>query len=239
MSIPDLKRYLTKPECVPNKFQIRKLLVISDSKGRYLDNLKKQTFAQRSIRFLHKGGRTSEQTADFIENNLSHYVNIYGRILIAVFSGTCDLTNKCGNFVQLSKTKVEDIILQYNRILSICQPFGDQVKVVFLEVPYYSIKIYNKYLGTKHREALDSVNTRTLKKKIDLINEHIHLLNKSNSVRAPKFTKDLIRTRKGNKKRKLETVSYSLFKDGLHPRPLLSRYWQRRLINTILADYCY
>ena len=103
------------------------------------------------------------------------------------------------------------------------------------------MKIYSKYLGTTDRNASDSVVTRKLKKKKDLLNEEIHSLNKSNNVRVPKFTKDLIKTRKSNKKRKIETVSYSLFKDGLHvhPKPLLSRYWQRRLINTILANYCY
>ena len=159
--------------------------------------------------------------------------------MIAIFSGTCDLTDKFGNYVQLSKTKVDDIISQYKRIFSICEPYGDRVKVVILETPYYAIKIYNKYLGTTDRNASDSVVTRKLKKKIDLLNEEIHSLNKSNNVRVPKFTKDLIKTRKSNKKRKIETVSYSLFKDGLHPKPLLSRYWQRRLINTILADYCY
>ena len=38
------------------------------------------------------------------------------------------------------------------------------VKVVILETPYYSIKIYNKYLGTTDRNASDSVVTRKLKK---------------------------------------------------------------------------
>lgn len=67
MSASDLRKYLkNKCEFVPDRFQNRKLIVISDSKGGYLDRLTKQTFVQRSIRFLYKGGRTSEQTADFI-----------------------------------------------------------------------------------------------------------------------------------------------------------------------------
>ena len=117
MSVSDLRKYLkNKCECVPDKFQNRKLLVISDSKGGYLDRLPKQTFVQRSIRFLYRGGRTSEQTADFIESNLNSFLNIHGRILIAIFAGTCDLTVKRGNCVQLSETKVDDIIAQYKRI---------------------------------------------------------------------------------------------------------------------------
>ena len=239
MSVSDLRKYLkNKCECVPDKFQNRKLLVISDSKGGYLDRLPKQTFVQRSIRFLYRGGRTSEQTADFIESNLNSFLNIHGRILIAIFAGTCDFTMKRGNCVQLSETKVDDIIAQYKIIFSICEPYGDRVKVVILETPYYSIKIYNRHIGTKGRSISDSIDTRKLKSKIDLLNEQVHALNQLNNVRVPKFTKDLIRTRK-SKKRKFETVSYSLLKDGLHPKPLLSRYWQRRLINTILADYCY
>ena len=150
MSVADLKKkyFKNKLECVPSKFQTSKLLVISDSKGGYSDRLTKQTFSQRSIRFLHRGGRTSKQTADFIESNLECYFNFYGRLLIAIFSGICNLTDKFGNYVQLSKTKVDDIISQYKRIFSICKPYGDRVKVAILEAPYYSIKIYNKYLGT-------------------------------------------------------------------------------------------
>ena len=240
MSVNDLRKYLkNKSECVPNRVQTRKLLVISDSKGGYLDRLTKQTFVQRSITFLYRGGRTSEQTADFIESNLDNFLSIHGKILIAIFSGTCDLTVKHGNYVQLSETKVCDIIKQYNRIVAFCKPYGDRVKVVILETPYYSIKIYNKHIGTTDRSVSDSCDTRKLKRKIDLLNEKVHALNNLNNVRVPKFTKDLIKTRKSNKKRKFETVSYSLLKDGLHPRPLLSRYWQRRLINTVLADYCY
>ena len=117
MSVSDLRKYLkNKCECVPDKFQNRKLLVISDSKGGYLDRLPKQTVVQRSIRFLYRGGRTSEQTADFIESNLNSFLNIHSRILIAIFAGTCDLTVKRGNCVQLSETKVDDIIAQYKRI---------------------------------------------------------------------------------------------------------------------------
>lgn len=71
-------------------------------------------------------------------------MNIYGRILIAILAGTCDLTVKRGNCVQLSDTKVDDIIAQYKRIFSICERYGDQVRVAILETPYYSIKIYNK-----------------------------------------------------------------------------------------------
>lgn len=240
MSTSDLRKYLNnKPEYIPNKHHNRTLLVISDSKGGYLDRLTKQTPVQRSIKFLYKGGRTTEQTANYIESNLNSFVNIHGKILIAIFAGTCDLTKKCGKHIQLSETKVNDIITQYKRILSFCKPYGDCVKVAILETPYYSIKIYNKHNGTIDRTVSDSVDTRKLKRKIDLLNEQVHILNQSYNIRVPKFTKDLIRTRKSNRKRKLETVSYSLFKDGLHPRPLLSRYWQRRLINTLMADYCY
>ena len=68
-----------------------------------------------------------------------------------------------------------------------------------------------------------------MKRNMDLLNEQVHALNQLNNVRVPKFTKDLIRTKKC-KKRKFETVLYSLLKDILHPKPLLSRYWQRHNI---------
>ena len=47
--------------------------MISDCRGGFLDRLTKQTFVQRNIRFLYRSGRTSGQTAYFIESNSIYF----------------------------------------------------------------------------------------------------------------------------------------------------------------------
>ena len=127
---------------------------------------------------------------------------------------------------------------QYQRILSVCSAYGEKVKIIILKCPYYSINIYNTYLGTAGSNPSKDCD-KQLKDKIDCLNLHIRQINDSNNLKAPKFSVVLIKTRKSNKSRKVKTISYSLLKDGIHSGFILSRYWLRRIINTVLAEYCY
>ena len=43
-------------------------------------------------------GRTTELGTNFIENYLTKYVHRFDKILIAIWTGTCDLTYKCGRY---------------------------------------------------------------------------------------------------------------------------------------------
>lgn len=173
-----------------------------------------------------------------IANNIENYLQTYGNILIAVWTGTCDFTVKPNRFIRLGSTTVEDIIEQFQRILCLSKPYNNQVKVVFLECPYFSLKIFNSNRGHKHCDIF-AESDRQLKLKIDSLNAHIRHLNDSNGISAPKFSVDLVKRRKYNKVYKVNTLSYSLLKDGIHSVFVLSKYWRRRIINTILAKFCY
>lgn len=239
MSIKDLQNYLTKyPVNVPESNHTRRLLIVSDSKGGYLQRLPLESDIESTIIYFSRAGRTSKQAADLIAYNIEHYLHTYGNILIAVWTGTCDFTVKPDRFIRLGNTTVDDIVGQFKRILDLCKPYGNRVKVVFLECPYFSLKIFNSHRGHKHSDSFVE-SDRQLKLKIDSLNAHIRQLNESNSICAPKFSVDLTKRRKYNKSYKVDTISYSLLKDGIHSGFVLSRYWLRRIINTILAKFCF
>lgn len=247
MSLSDLHKYLSKnPVNVPARPQSRTLLVVSDSKGGYLQRLSLESSIESSIIYYSKGGRTSFQAANLIADNSDHFVSEYGNILIAVWTATCDFTQKSraniaqrySKYIALSNTTVNDVVNQFERILSVCRPYGDRVKVVFLECPYYSISIWNSNKGHENSDIFKE-SDEILKSKIESLNVHIRQLNQTNGLVAPKFSVDLIKRKKSNKVHSIETVSYSLLSDGIHSGIVLSRYWLRRIINTVLTKYCY
>lgn len=239
MSCRDFQNYLTKsPIHVPDKPQTRTLIVVSDSKGGYLARLPKDTAVEHRIIYNSRGGRTTSQAADVIAHNIEYYVHQYQKILLAVWTFSCDFTYKSGRCIYSSDLTVEHIINNCTRILSICRPYGEKVKVVFLECPYYSISIWNYIKGHKDRgQSKESDNA--LVAKIDELNGHIRDLNGTNSISAPKFSVDLIKYRKSNKSYGTQKISFGVLTDGIHPCETLSKYWRRRLINTILAKECF
>lgn len=245
MSERDCLRYLERPFWLPTKIQDRKLIVITDSKGKNLLDAQDKIGSKCDISQIEHNiliewavGRTTEQGAKFIENNLTKYLHRFNKILIAIWTGTCDLTYKNGRYIHLSQTRVEDILRQYHRILSRTEMYKDRVQIVFLECPYYSIRIWNENKGHGNIEEFKNEDA-SLTFNIDNLNKNIHEINKMQGINAPKFTLDLTHRRKSNKSYTTETIAYSLLRDGIHPDRILSKLWFRRIIDTILIKYCY
>ena len=250
MSLKNLNDYIkSHPVIRPLNRKSRTLIVVSDSKGSRLENVAGLSHPEKEIIWKSKGGRNSFQAANFIEENLEFFIDRYGPILIAVWTGTCDLTQfipqkhfiprtKRGRYIDLSNVTVSDIVSQYQRILSLASKYGSAVKVVFLECPQYSIKIWNKGQGHLDSESF-SENTDILLHRIEILNKEIQRLNDASQITAPKFGLDLLKSRKSNKGYTSKKVSYSLLKDGIHPDTVLSRYWLRRIVLTLLVVYCH
>ena len=167
MSFKDLVKYLDKHQVErPVNYRDRTLIVISDSKGSRLQSLVESSYPEEDIVWHCKGGRTSFQAASFIQHNVEQFVRAYGNILIAVWTGTCDLTNFIESYesseprpakrrrrcIDLSEVTVDDIIKQYNRILTVTAVYRTKVKVVFLECPQYSVEIWNQHQYCRNPE---------------------------------------------------------------------------------------
>lgn len=253
MRLKELVDYLNdNAVIVPQCKRKKTLIVIGDSKGRRLQNIVKNHDPENTIVWRCKGGRTSLQAAEFVKSNLGYFVQCYGEIIIAIWTGTCDLTqfiqqksksSDKPNFrrkrcIDLSTVSVSDIIGHYRVILSAAEKYGSKVKVVFLECPQYSIAIWNQNQGHPDFESFKE-NTEILLANIKNLNKAICQLNAINGISAPKFSVDLCKSRKSNQAYKSTKVQYSLLQDGIHPGETLSCYWLRRIVIAIMIKHCY
>lgn len=93
----------------------------------------RDTETEKSIKFDSHVGRTTHQAADIVQYNIKKYLDSYNNILLAIWTLTCDFTNKPGRNIVLNNVTVDQIISECNRIQSVCQLYGSRVKVIFLE----------------------------------------------------------------------------------------------------------
>lgn len=239
MSFSRLEKYLRdNPVVLPSGTQDRQVIVVSDSKGRYLQRQIQNIRPENNIIWQAVGGRTTLQATNYILANIHSYLHKYGNILLIVWTGTCDLTRKTNRFVDLSGTAIDDIIFQYEKVFNLNTRFGDRVKVLVLEVPYYSVSIWNFHKGHPDQTAFQETD-KILFNRISDLNERIKSLNQSHGVVSPRFSADLIRCRKSNKNHPSKSVSYSLLLDGIHPSVTLSKYWIRRLVLSVICKLCF
>lgn len=239
MSISRLEKYLREnPVNLPAGKQARKVIIISDSKGRYLQRQIQNISPECDIIWQAVSGRSTKQATNYILANISDYLHKYGSILLIIWTGTCDLTRKVNRFVDLSSTSTDDIIFQYEKVFNLINLYGDSLKVLVLEVPYYSVAIWNSSRG--HPSGSNFAETdKILHDKISSLNQKIKSLNQLHGITSPRFSSDLIRCRKSNKNHPSKSVSYSLLLDGIHPGVTLSKYWIRRLVFAVIFKYCY
>ena len=247
MSLSQLEKYIRENQILqPPTIQKRTVIVVSDSKGKYLKRCVESIVPEKNIIWEFKGGRTTKQAVDHIATNIDYYRHKYGSLLLLLWTGTCDLTSKVDNsckrdrkiIVDIRQTSVDEIVLQYERFLSVCSSYGDNVKPIILECPYYSISIWNNTQGHPNPTSFDK-NNLILHQQITELNQRIKTLNEIHNVTAPRFSTDMIRCRKLKKNYPTKTVSYSLLKDGIHPGVTLSKYWIRRLVIAVIFKYCY
>ena len=90
------------------------------------------------------------------------------------------------------------MIQQYNKFFEICSAYGDSVKGIILERPYCSISIWNSVQGHSYPSIYDQ-NNFILHYKINELNQNVKERNSTYRVQAPRFSTDLIKTRKFNK----------------------------------------
>jgi len=153
-----------------------------------------------------------------------------------IFLGTCDLTAKNGPFMEL-KSKDESSVHQVFRYIDRFNRFVNVhgSRVVFLEVPPYSILKWNIHRG--HRSPQDFiVQDKILSHRIALLNDYIRQINFANQVVSPSFRRPVLRSHT-SKRGRWYTTNYGLYSDGVHPSPILARYWLRSVL-TAMKTYC-
>lgn len=219
------------------KLKWKKSIVFKSLAGLTTNHLA-DTIIYSERHFLGQNSTGRPTSPDNIAYNLKDYLTQYGKILLAIWTFTCDFTDKLGKHLALNELKVEQVISDCQRILSVCKPYGDRIKVIFLECPYLSISIWNQIKCGSLRDDFIQED-KLLATKVDDLNIQLRHLNEQNGIVAPKFSLDLKKSRKSNKAYTTEKISFSVLTDGVHPCQVLSKFWLRRLINTVVAKECF
>ena len=239
MSLSKIEKYLDRP-LKTHKFQTKYGILLSSSKGNYVkphsDILKSVNF---DIEFACKAGGTFPYQFHWLKRNLPSRVSYYGRVVIFVWLGTCDLTVKTDQYIDLKHGTEGEAVSAVTTYIQNFVSFAAQfptVELYFIEIPPYSIVEWNRYKG--HPSPSDfQAHDILLDRRVILINEVIKQVNDLKSFSSPRFRLDVQRYRKqqgGNQRR---SINFNLFKDGIHPSPTLARCWMKRLVSKII-DFC-
>lgn len=224
MSENKLKKFLDKEfaTVVSRDILSKRFALISDSKGHYLSRQREQF----GIKYYNKSGARFGQQYFFTARNIHQFLP---HTHFLVWLGTCDLTTKSGKYIQLrhkdSEVDVQACLESISKFEALFQKHNH--KYTFLEIPPYTIVGWNQSKGHPDPKQFKEQD-KILAHRIALINQQIRLVNESNSVRSPRFRLDLLRTHKGHRP---STVNYKLYKDGIHPTPLLAEYWHKTIIS--------
>ena len=212
-------------------------VIVSDSKGNYLKQ-HAQTSLERSIIWLGHSGLNSEEGINLLKSKLAELTRTYGRLSVYLFLGTCDITQKVGDFIVLKqgyRSIRDDVIRLYTELADYAQ--SNSLDLTLLEVPIYSIKEWNKYYGDPCPEVFDR-NDKQIYKSVKKVNNAIKSINSRLLKHSPSFSLDLENSRKSRGRNERYYFNYSLLKDGIHPSPLLAKLWLRRVAALVRQD-CY
>ena len=227
----------------------RKPIFLSDSKGRYIEKHRDLiTQFGYSIEFNFFGGARFWNYYIWLQKNLAVKVEKYGDIVLYVWLGTCDLTVKHTEYEKFgSRVKklqyidlrhssdafaVNYVKQQIDKFIQYVSNFPS-VKIVFLEIPCYSIVQYNKHLRYPQTEGFLE-KEYILNERIGIINDYIREVNSNSGLDTPRFKKDLAKYRKKAGGVLKRTLDFSGYFDGLHPGTTLARTWMKRIVINML-----
>lgn len=224
-------------------------ILLSDSKAKYL--VKYKSFIEDFgyfIDFQFRGGARFVDLYYWLQRNLHHKVQQYGNIVLYIWLGTCDLTEKKTVFDKVgSKSKkityidlrhendafaiayVQQQIEKFRRFVS----SFPSVKIIFLEIPYYSIVQYNRHLRVTNPENYHDSDI-ILTERIGILNDYIREINEVSGFNTPRFNRDLNKYRKTEGKTQRKSLNFSGYKDGIHPDVELARIWMKKIVTHML-----
>ena len=246
MSLTKLNKYLSKVD--PSSLNVphsKTPVLLSDSKGRYLqDEIGRFYGIENDILFWCKSGATCREQYDYLVRKLETTLQSYPAIVLYVWVGNCDLTEKTGPVIELKtrdSSSVKAITDCYRDIYNFVSKLPT-VDLVFLEIPPYSIYHYN---DKNQPTPLTRTQIRqfkrddfTLNTQIEQVNSFIRDTNRLLHKSSPRFSIDLQNCRKDrhSENGRYSFRFYALYLDGIHPCPTLANYWLVRLCQRMVGD---
>ena len=172
MSTIKLRNYIREEPQRPKGLQNRTPVLVSDSKGLTLRNY----WPDYKFPFEHwciSGARTRD-LLNIIKQRTTKALQRHGKILIYLWSGTCDITCKSGKEICIrnkDNTTVNNIIRDYQSIINYLEQFGADVILKIVDLPILSIQSGKS--NTWGKTKLSQRTCKNIKKKTkSLLNKY-------------------------------------------------------------------
>ncbi|VDI00542.1 Hypothetical predicted protein [Mytilus galloprovincialis] len=216
-------------------------VILSDSKGIYLQEVvNSQRHPENKLYFWCRRGVGVEEQYKWLKDNLATKIQELdsNHITLYIWLGTCDLTEKRGKFIDLRSedfTTVRHVCQTYKQIYEYLKDYPT-ISLVFLEIPYYSIYLWNERHDHASPEKFRTQDKK-LEHQITEVNKYISQLNTLFHKNSPLFGLDLERNRKHRERSQASyNLNYALYIDGIHPIPELAKLWVIRIALRLPAD---
>lgn len=238
MSCSKLSKFIAQP-IVCTEFRPKKVIILTSSKGFYLKrNLDLVEPFNIDLEIICKAGAQLPDFLSWLTSNLAKKVKLHGCIELYIWLGTCDLTVKKGPYVSLrhstNELANEYLTCYINQYLDFVENF-QTVKLVFAEIPPYSIVEWNRVKGHPNSQEFLEQDL-VLDERLQSLNEYFHAVNRRLGVKSPCFRVDVLRYWKSKSQSKARvSVNFGLYKDGIHPGTLLARCWLKKFLLCILG----
>ncbi|MCG8033532.1 MAG: hypothetical protein JAZ03_15335 [Candidatus Thiodiazotropha taylori] len=242
------RKYINRPINF-NGTLTKQPLLLSDSKAKYvLDYKYLIEDLGYFIDFQYRGGARFLDLYFWLQRNLHFKVQQYGNLVLYIWLGTCDLTEKKSVFEKYGsrKKKITYVDLRHKndefaiayvrqQIDKFCQLVSHfpSVQIVFLEIPCYSIEQYNKHLKAPNPESFHDKDL-ILTERIGIINDYIRDVNRVSGFNTPRFKRDLIKYRKSEGESQRKSLDFTGYKDGIHPDKWLAGVWMKKIVTHML-----
>jgi hypothetical protein len=217
-----LQRYIEKQPQLPDGFQYKTSILVSDSKGYTLRNA--CLWNDFPLETWCISGATTETLMNLINSRIRKAEIRHYKIIIYLWAGTCDLTIKERKFLKLkykNNRAVDHTVDQYKRAIKIVNKYQN-AEIKLIDCPLLSIRHWNKNKGHPKPEPF-KVDDFIITKQNQELNYKIGEINDQLNKTSVKISKYYFRgrKRKGGKTRKSVNLSINS-KDGIHPGRLLS-----------------
>jgi hypothetical protein len=216
-----LQRYIEKQPQIPDGFQYKTCILVSDSKGYTLRNACLRNDFPLETWCI--SGATTETLVDLINSRIRKAVTRHYKIIIYLWAGTCDLTIKERKFLKLKykNNRAVDHIDQYKRAIKIVNKYQN-AEIKLIDCPLLSIRHWNKNKGHPKPETI-KVDDFIITRQIQELNYKIWEINDQLNKTSVKISKYYFRGRKRKGGKTCKSVNLSInSKDGIHPGRLLS-----------------
>lgn len=189
-------------------------------------------------KFICKAGARFADFWPWLLENLEVKVELFGKITLYIWLGTCDLTVKSAKCITLrhhSNEYANEYLVGFiNKYVQFVGQFPS-VNLVFVEIPPYSITVWNRSKGHGDPDSFQDQD-RVLRERIVNLIDYIHHINSVLAVRSPCLRVDLIRYRKRKGQDYRISVDFGLYKDEIHASHILARCWMKKFVLSFIQQ---